>query len=658
MPVRLSAGRLRGWCAFLVLFAGAASAQVDLDRYLKQEQYGDIKISPTGAYYAVTYRLPDRVALVIMRRSDKQVTAKVVGNAHSEIGDFWWVNDERVVVAMAERFAGSQDRPWRTGELHAVNADGTQGKVIVSNYDDKDEQAGGVDLILPGYRYATMLGTVPGDTRHALVSIFSAEDEEALTRVESVDLYSGRRTPVASAPVRRADFMIDPAGKVRFALGMGRDNASKLYYRAGEPGEWKLVNDENSSGHVEQPLGYAKDGRTVYLQVEQAEGPDAVVAYDPATGSRREVARDAVVNPAGMLSSFEGRTATALRYDGPAPSVRYLDPASADAELGGVIAKSFPDDQVYVTSRTRDGMLSVLLVAGARNPGDFYLFDRNTGEAHGIFSRRLWITPDSAAPTRAVSFKARDGLTLHGFLTTPAGAAATTPLPLVVVPHGGPFGLYDSLGYDDESQLLAAAGYAVLRVNYRGSGNYGRKFLHAGERQWGRAMQDDLTDATRWAIAGKVADPARICLAGASYGAYAAMMGLAREPSLYKCGVGYVGVYDLPMMVKADAKSAAWLGGWSRDWIGAPADLGAVSPVNLAASIKAPVLLAAGGKDTIAPVEHTRKLEKALKASGVAVDSLYYPTEGHGFYTPEHEREYYTRLLAFLSLHLGGARAK
>ena len=164
MPVRPTPGRLRGWCALLMLFAGAASAQVDLDRHLKQEQYGNIKISPTGEFYAVTYRLPDRVALVIMRRADKQVTAKVVGNAHSEIGDFWWVNDERVVVAMAERFAGSQDRPWRTGELHAVSADGSQGKVIVSNYDDKDEQASsGTQLVAPDFRFAQLVGTVGED---------------------------------------------------------------------------------------------------------------------------------------------------------------------------------------------------------------------------------------------------------------------------------------------------------------------------------------------------------------------------------------------------------------------------------------------------------------------------------------------------------------
>src|SRR5690606_10651105 len=160
---------------------------------------------------------------------------------------------------------------------------------------------------------------------------------------------------------------------------------------------------------------------------------------------------------------------------------------------------------------------------------------------------------DSArmAPMKPIGFTARDGLAIHGFLTVPREAGGRPP-PMVVMPHGGPFGIFDRWGFDRDAQLLAAAGYAVLQVNFRGSGNYGRAFKQAGAQQWGRAMQDDVTDATLWAITQGHADPERICIYGASYGAYAALMGVVREPGLYRCAIGYVGVYDLPPMVKDD----------------------------------------------------------------------------------------------------------
>jgi dipeptidyl aminopeptidase/acylaminoacyl peptidase len=259
--------------------------------------------------------------------------------------------------------------------------------------------------------------------------------------------------------------------------------------------------------------------------------------------------------------------------------------------------------------------------------------------------------------SRAIDVKARDGMTLHGYLTLPNGGA-DKHLPMVVLPHGGPFGIFDEWTFDDDSQMLAAAGYAVLRLNYRGSGNYGRDYYKAGARQWGKTMQDDLTDATRWAIDQQIADPARICLYGASYGGYAALMGVAREPSLYACAVGYVGVYDLEKLHKDNTSHGRSIKNWTNEWLGDRDALAAVSPVNLANHIKSPVFLAAGGQDKRAPVEHTQKMEKALRDAGVPVESLYFKSEGHGFYTDEHQRECYTRLLAFLSKYLGGATAK
>jgi dipeptidyl aminopeptidase/acylaminoacyl peptidase len=171
-------------------------------------------------------------------------------------------------------------------------------------------------------------------------------------------------------------------------------------------------------------------------------------------------------------------------------------------------------------------------------------------------------------------------------------------------------------------------------------------------------MQDDVTDATRWAISQGHADPARVCIYGASYGAYAAMMGAAREPGMYRCAAGYVGVYDLPMMhTTGDIQRSGSGSTYLKEWLGSPKDVAEVSPVNLADRIKVPVFLAAGGEDERAPIQHTKRMEAALQKAGVPVESLYYSSEGHGFYTDPHRREYYGKLLAFLSRSLGGRTA-
>ena len=203
--------------------------------------------------------------------------------------------------------------------------------------------------------------------------------------------------------------------------------------------------------------------------------------------------------------------------------------------------------------------------------------------------------------------------------------------------------------------MLAAHGYAVLQVNFRGSGNHGYAFHNAGRRQWGGKMQDDITDATKWVIQQGIADSSRICIYGASYGGYASLMGVAKEPDLYRCAAGYVGVYDLPTLHTNDITRDSKLGrNYVLEWIGPKEELAAVSPNRMASRIKVPVFLAAGGEDRQAPIQHTEMMEKALRAANVPVEALYYPTEGHGFYKTENEREYYGKLLTFFQRHLGG----
>jgi dipeptidyl aminopeptidase/acylaminoacyl peptidase len=643
-------------CALAFVLAATtlpAAAQVDLAPYLRRDTFERIKISPTGDFLAATVPLVDRTVLVVMRRSDGEFTAKVAGNPNSGIVDFDWVNEERLVVSMSERI-GPLEKPVPTGDLHAVNADGSAPMLLVGKDQATDPAQVTAYFQAPEYRAAFLADTLPDDPRKVLVSI-QPMTATPQTHIERLDVYNGARTVVAKAPVRRARFVADGTGEVRFAIGAGSDNFSKLYYRANADAEWQLVNDETASGHVETPVGFAADGRTAYLQVERDRGPDALVAWDPAGGGKHEALRDDVVDPFAIIRDVRGAPVGAwFLHDG--LHSRFFDEASPQAVLYRSLEKAFPGEAVQVTSSTADGRLNLVAVWSDRNPGDFFLYDRQTRKAELLFHRKTWFDPAAMAPTRAVRIQAGDGTVLHGYLTAPAGRSGAGPL--VLLPHGGPFGEFDTWGFDTEVQMLAQAGYAVLQVNYRGSGNYGRAFLQAGARQWGRRMQDDLADATRWAIADGVADAQRICVVGASYGAYAALMAVAKDPTLFRCAVGYAGVYDLPAMHAQDTHEAGWMKTWFEDWIGTRDTLDAISPTQLADQIHVPVLLAAGGEDLRAPIRHSKAMEKALEKSGVPVETLYFPTEGHGFYTEEHRRAYYTQLLAFLSKHLGGQTAK
>jgi dipeptidyl aminopeptidase/acylaminoacyl peptidase len=368
--------------------------------------------------------------------------------------------------------------------------------------------------------------------------------------------------------------------------------------------------------------------------------------------------RDEVVDPYDLLTTVGASPVpVGARFQaGPVVQSRYFDPASEGARLHRMLEKAFAGQEVRITSSTADDKLALVLVSGPRNPGDFYLFDVVNRKAELVLSQAEWIDPEAMGEVRAVTLKARDGLDLHGVLTLPPGSDGRN-LPMVVNPHGGPFNAFDDFSYSSEAQMLAKAGYAVLQINFRGSGNRGREFAQAGARQWGKAMQDDVTDATKWAVAQGIADGSRVCIYGGSYGAYAALMGAVREPTLYRCAAGYVGVYDLDKLVRDDSAASTYLRNFSTQWIGEAGTLAAVSPNRLAERIEIPVFLAAGGEDKVAPIEHTKLMESALRSAGGEVESLYYPHEAHGFYTEEHRREYYTRLLAFLSRHLGGAPA-
>jgi dipeptidyl aminopeptidase/acylaminoacyl peptidase len=640
--------------ASLPLYAAGAGAGVDVAAFVKKDSFETIKISPTGEYYAASVPFEDSTALVVLRRSDNKIVSTFNAGKNTHVAGFLWVNPERVLISMAEKF-GSLDKPQLTGELYAIDTHGGKSDILVGW---RVHGAGPGTKIQPKKVEAVaafLIDALPDDDKNVLITVWP-NARDPFTRAERMDVDTGRRIPVARAPVRNARFFADNSGIVRFALGVDVGNSVKLYYRDGEGAEWKIINDELANNRVEVPLGFSADDKTAYLQVEQPQGADAIVAMDIATGTRKEMLRDDNTDPSRIIYQAGTSIPVGAWYMDGKPRTAFFDVSSPEARLYRSLEAAFPGEAPFITSTTADGKLALVQVSSDRNPGDFFVFDTVAKKADHLISRRTWFDPAKMAEMRPVSLAARDGLALHGYLTLPSGSTGKN-LPLVVMPHGGPFYVFDEWGFENDSQLLAAAGYAVLQLNFRGSSNHGRAFSQAGAREWGGKMQDDLTDATRWAVSQGFADANRICIYGASYGGYAALMGVAKEPALYKCAAGYVGVYDLPVMQGETTRSSRRLGNWSMEWVGKPEKLASVSPNRIADRIKVPVFLAAGGEDKVAPIEHSKMMERALAKAGVPVETLYYPNEGHGFYVEANRKEFYTRLLAFLARNIGGATA-
>ncbi len=640
--------------ALLLSLSGMAVAQTvqpyDVEDFIRKQKFNDIKISPTGEFYAATVPVERKTALVILRRADNQLMASLsIPGDRTHVDNFWWVNNERVLIRAAEKL-GELERPQPTGELYAINADGKKGEMLVGQrlYGDGPGtriQRKKVEMVA-----ADLLDDLPSDDKNVLISV-SPFSNDPYTRVERMNVYTGHRMMVTQAPVRNAGFLTDNAGNVRFAIGTDTDFSDRIYYRDAGSKDWTLFGDSKQQGDLQYPIGFSSDDKIVYLQVEHAQGPDSIVAWNAATDERKEVFRDDDTDPSALYAN--GKLVGVEVMDG-LPRKVFFDPESDIARIYRKLESAFAGENIYITSTTSDENTALVLTQSDRNPGDFFVFDATTNKASQLLSRKDWIDPARTAHVKPISFKARDGLEIHGYLTSPVGGE-TKNTPLILYVHGGPYHVHDEWGFDKDAQILAAHGYAVLQVNFRGSAGYGRAFALAGKREWGGKMQDDMTDATRWAIQQGIADPKRICLYGASYGGYASLMGVAKEPGLYACAAGYVGVYDLPTMhTDGDIQERASGEAYLNEWIGLKEDVARISPNRIAEQIKVPVFLAAGGEDERAPIQHTEMMEKALRKAGATVEAVYYPTEGHGFYKVENERDFYGKLLSFFQRHLGG----
>ena len=630
--------------------APGAPPLVPAASFASQDQFYNPRMSPDGKHLAVTVRTPVGKRLVPMvtfySLPDLKLESTVRLKAFEVPADYYWVSDTRIVLEKAEE-VGTREKPLLTGEIMAMDFNGT-----------KQEYLYGYDM----FKYATSnrhdddygngyVSRIPEPNNgHVLVS-------SQLWRVErstliDIDSRTGIRKERASLPIAHMRFITQWDGTPRFAYGYKEDNQFVLMRNNGTEGNWNTV-DPSRIGSELRPITISADNHE-FMAFHSARGePEAVVRENLASGERRTVASD----PNGTLGLMYGTHAdlpiAATTRTG-RPRVIYFDENDADVKLHKTLSAQFPDSMVFFIDSTSDGSKLLFSVRSDRDPGAYYLFDRKTNRADMLMLAMEQIDPEQMAERRPISFRARDGLVLHGYLTMPKHAPQQK-LPLVLIPHGGPHGPFDSWYFDADAQFLASRGYAVLQVNFRGSGGRGPAFETLGFRQWGGKIMNDLVDGVKWASAQGEIDGNRMCVYGGSFGGYAALMLAAREPDLFKCAIGYAGVYDLPYLYQEDrARTNIRSKGWLQKFIGEDKDeLERFSPVRQASGIKAPVLLIHGGKDKVAPKEHAFRMRDALAAAGKAPEWMYIDYEGHGFYDTENSIAMYQKLEDFLKRHIG-----
>ena len=614
------------------LLAGMSSAkarEVPVGDFFKDPDFTSVSLSPSGEYITVSKPEGDRTVLAAFRVSDMKLIGKWDYGANQHIDRVRWVTDERFFMFVSKK-TGRYDFRVGAGDMYASNVDGT-GRIDIPN----------------GNTYS-IVDTLPAEPRFILVqrSIDSAY-------LFKMDVKDGRTTTVATAPLRFGSFLVDHDGQVRYAVGMDEKRNSITLRRDGR--EWTEVHRAEMGGAVRTPLGFAADNRHVFFAVSKDGEPSQLVRMDPETGSEQPVSANPNVDPSGYLASSDRKTLLAVGYKDGTPAYDFIDKQHAESKVLAGLINAFPEHAVSIDGMSSDGRYILLNAYSDVDPGSYYLFDRQSGKAKFLLSAMDWIKPAEMSTMRPITLKARDGTALHGYLTVPRNSSGRK-LPLILHPHGGPHGPRDEWRFNPEVQFLANRGYAVLQVNFRGSGGYGNRFERLGYRNWGTSMIDDMTDAVDWAVREGIADGDRVCTYGASYGGYAALQSVVRNPGKYKCTVGYVGVYSLPLM-KTDGdipKSRSGENYLNRVLPESQAEQQAQSAVFNVDRINIPVMLVQGGKDERVPPSQYRALKEALAEAGkpVEVDVLE-PREGHGFYDFDNQVNLYTKMQAFFDRHIG-----
>jgi dipeptidyl aminopeptidase/acylaminoacyl peptidase len=600
--------------------------RIPVENFFRNPEKASFQISPDGKFFSFTSPYKGRMNIFVQETSGKEAK-QITSVTDRDISSYFWKNSNRILYLKDN----GGDENFR---LYGVNIDGSN-PICLTNFD--------------GVR-TTIIDDLEDIDDEVIIGLNKRNNE--VFDPYRLNIATGEMTMLVENPGNIQGWLADHDGKLRLAIAIDGTDQSILY-RKTEKDSFQTVIKTNFKESVD-PFFFTFDNKNVYASSNLGRDKQAIVVFNLETGKEVEkLYEDKDYDVSGLDYSVKRKKLTTISYVTWKRKLVYLDDLSG--KLYGNLEKLLGDKyEISISSSNKAEDKFIIRTHSDRSLGAYYFYDFSTNKINKLHDISPWLDEDNLAEMKPIDYKSRDGLTIHGYLTLPVGAEAKN-LPVVINPHGGPWAR-DVWGYDPEVQFLANRGYAVLQMNFRGSLGYGRKFWEISFKQWGKTMQNDITDGVNWLKEEKIADPKRIAIYGGSYGGYAVLAGLTFNPDVYCCGIDYVGVSNLFTLLKTIPPYWKPMLDMQYEMIGNPEKdkelYTEISPVFHVDKIKAPLFIAQGANDPRVNKNESDQMVEAMKKRGVEVEYMVKENEGHGFHNEENRFDFYRAMDKFLEKHM------
>ena len=621
--------------------------KLSVETFFKNPEFSKMRLSPDGEWLAAIAPRGGKNNLLTIRLSDRKLFG-CTAEDENEVYSFSWISNERLIFRMKDR----NNFPNRG--LYAVNRDGSKSKVLNPSFKANREFGGRV------FKGVELFDPLIDEGAEILVEVRKGggsfrEDRAFYANIVRLNTLTGKEERVVYNRGDIIEFVADREKTIR--IGVVRHGLVRsILHRRDAKSEWEEVYSEDFRTAI-APLGFGKNPDILYVSAPNGD-KKALFQFDLKEKKlgRMIFAHPTYDVPAGPpIISDKTDKVIGVRYEAERSQVYWFN--KDYQQYQAMIDKLLPGMANDIKNWSRAEELILFHSHSEKTIGSYYLLDisnKKKPKLEKLLDLAGWIDPQKMSPMKSIQYTARDGLVIHAFLTIPNSSDGKN-LPLIVNPHGGPWAR-DSWGWKPDVQFLANRGYAVFQPNFRGSTGYGNKLLTAGYHEWGGKMQDDITDGVKYLIDEGIVDPKRVGIYGASYGGYATMAGICFTPELYRCGITYVGVTDIDLILKeyplpkkyGDAVNAVMIANRKKDkdWIKSR------SIQNNIDKVRAPVLMAYGMKDWRVPPKHGRILKRALDRNNIPNKLIMKANEGHGYRNENNIFEFYREVDAFLEQHM------
>ncbi len=621
--------------AVLLLAYGCSNKQITpakqyaVEDFFRNPEKVNFSLSPDGKFYA--YMAPyKRMLNVYVREIGKEAEIQLTYDTLRSVYGFFWANNERILYI---KDSGGDENM----KLFGVNKDGSNLTALVD---------------FPKVR-TEMIDDLPDIDEYVIIGLNKRVPQ--VFDPYRLNVNTGELTMLAENPGNIVGWMTDHNGELRVAFAVVEGVNTSLLYRDTEKDPFREIL-QTTFKETMSPQFFTFDNKKLYAVSDLGRDKLAAVVFDPMLAKEEKVLYENTDYDVDQLVYSRARKVlTAARYTSWKRERFFFD--SEFETMMNDLKSKLGDLEFDLVSNNKAEDKFLVLAHSDKSLGTYYLYDKRSGILEKISDITPWLDPEEMATMNPVEYASRDGLTIHGYLTLPKGYTMENAknLPVVVNPHGGPW-YRNQWGFNPEVQFLANRGYAVFQMNFRGSTGYGRKFWEASFKEWGRAMQDDITDGVNWLIDKGIADKERIAIYGASYGGYATLAGITKTPDLYAAAVDYVGVANMFTFMKTIPPYWEPQLQMFYEMVGDPVRdsllLSEVSPVLHSDKITTPLFVAQGANDPRVNINESNQMVEALRNRGITVEYMVKEDEGHGFYNEKNQFDFYNAMDKFLAEHL------